>query len=269
MTFRPFLSSVLRGEEAAPAHPEAHERLEAFAARCRRGRAGVVRDECAARQRQPHCTTGVDYLLAVSARSTGGRARAAALLALGSGWSASAVGGAGPGGRAEPHAGETQAGARLLVRAHEGWRGTPRASTPRACVPHRSRRSHLGCCCPAPGRGRPGRHGRSCWSGCCPRSRPGRFGGLEERPLEFVEHGPPKAGAADPDAAGGRERARSRSATSSPGSPFPRWRAPAARECATRCGPMRWRPSPGGRAGGGGSARRWSKRCGSGPARAP
>ena len=123
MTFRPFLSSVLRGEEAAELTPANRDRLEALAAEAEaEGALALVRDECAGRQRQPGCTSGTDYLLAIACERHGDHERALqTLLALGERLAGEQ--------QWEPLAavtersldlGATQAGARLLVRAHEG-----------------------------------------------------------------------------------------------------------------------------------------------------
>jgi transcription elongation factor GreA len=123
MTFRPFLSSVLRGEEAAELTPENRARLEALAVEAEtEGALVLLRDECAGRQRQPGCSIGTDYLLGIACARHGDQERALqTLLALGErlageeNWEPLAA-------VAERSLalGETQAGARLLVRAHEG-----------------------------------------------------------------------------------------------------------------------------------------------------
>jgi transcription elongation factor GreA len=123
MTFRPFLSSVLRGEEAAELTPETRARLEAFAAEAEaEGALVLLRDECAGRRLQPGCTSGTEYLLGLACARHGDEERALqTLLALGERLAAEE--------KWEPLAavaerglaiGETQAGARLLVRGHEG-----------------------------------------------------------------------------------------------------------------------------------------------------
>ena len=85
MTIRPFLSSVLRGEEASELTPAARERLESFAGEAlAEGALAAVRDECAARQRQAGCTLGVEYLLGLACALNGEVERALqTLLALG------------------------------------------------------------------------------------------------------------------------------------------------------------------------------------------
>jgi transcription elongation factor GreA len=128
MTIRSFLSSVLRGEEAAELTPPTRERLEAFVAEALAERSlTLVRDECAGRQRQSGCTPGVEYLLGLACALNGETERALqTLLALGERLAA--------GSQWEPLAAvversltleETHAGARLLVRAHEGLARDP------------------------------------------------------------------------------------------------------------------------------------------------
>ena len=128
MTIRTFLSSVLRGEEAAELTPPTRERLETFAAEALRERSlTMVRDECAARLRQSGSTPGVEYLLGLACALNGETERALqTLLALGERLVAA--------GQWEPLAAvaerslvleETHAGARLLVRAHEGLARDP------------------------------------------------------------------------------------------------------------------------------------------------
>ncbi len=128
MTLRIFLSSVLRGEEAAELTPATRERLETFAAEALAERTlTMVRDECASRQRQSGCTPGVEYLLGLACALNGETERALqTLLSLGERLVA--------GSQWEPLAAvaerslaleETHAGARLLVRAHEGLARDP------------------------------------------------------------------------------------------------------------------------------------------------
>ncbi len=123
MSFRTFLSSVLRGEDAAELSPENRTRLEAFVTEVEaEGALVLLRDECAGRKLQPGCSAGTEYLLALACERHGDHERALqTLLALGERLAAAE--------QWEPLAavterslelGETQAGARLLVRAHEG-----------------------------------------------------------------------------------------------------------------------------------------------------
>lgn len=128
MTIRSFLSSVLRGEEAAELTPPTRERLETFVAEALAERSlTMVRDECAARQRQSGATPGVEYLLGLACALNGETERSLqTLLSLGERLVA--------GSQWEPLAAvaerslsleETHAGARLLVRAHEGLARDP------------------------------------------------------------------------------------------------------------------------------------------------
>ena len=128
MTIRSFLSSVLRGEEAAELTPPNRERLETFVTEALGERSlTMVRDECAGRQRQSGGTAGVEYLLGLACALNGETERALqTLLALGERLVAA--------GQWEPLAAvverslaleETHAGARLLVRAHEGLARDP------------------------------------------------------------------------------------------------------------------------------------------------
>lgn len=123
MSTREALPPVLRGETAADLGPAARAQLDALAAAARdEGLAAFVRDECAARLRQPHPAPSVQYLLAAACTEHGEVERAQqTLLALGEALAAD--------GRWEPLAtvaelalalAETHAAARLLVRAHEG-----------------------------------------------------------------------------------------------------------------------------------------------------
>lgn len=123
MTIRQALSAVLRGEDATDLVPEARERLEALAhAAQSEGAVTMVRDECAARLRQGSASPGVEYLLGAACALNGEVERAhQTLLALGEKLGAARLW--------EPLAAvaeralaleETQAAARLLVRAHEG-----------------------------------------------------------------------------------------------------------------------------------------------------
>ena len=128
MTIRTFLSSVLRGEAAAELTPPTRERLENFVAEALAERSlTMVRDECAGRQRQSGGTPGVEYLLGLACALNGETERALqTLLSLGERLVA--------GRQWEPLAAvaeqslaleETHAGARLLVRAHEGLARDP------------------------------------------------------------------------------------------------------------------------------------------------
>jgi transcription elongation factor GreA len=128
MPIRDSLPPVLRGEEAADLSPDARQRLEAIAHEAQQERAlPLLRDECAARLRQPHPSHAVEYLLAAGCALLGEVERAhQTLLALGEHLAADA--------RWEPLATVadralelegSRAAARLLVRAHEGLRKDP------------------------------------------------------------------------------------------------------------------------------------------------
>src|SRR5213594_5149144 len=65
MTIAETLPAVLRGEVAPKLAPEDRLRLEELADQARaEGRVTLVRDECAARLKQPGASLGVEYLLA-------------------------------------------------------------------------------------------------------------------------------------------------------------------------------------------------------------
>src|SRR5919197_5659686 len=123
MSIAETLPAVLRGEVAAKLAPEDRVRLEEMADQARaEGRVTLVRDECAARLKQPGASPAVEYLLAAACALNGEVERAhQTLLALGEKLAAAQ--------QWEPVAAvaeralslfETQAGARLLVPAHEG-----------------------------------------------------------------------------------------------------------------------------------------------------
>ncbi len=128
MPIREALSAVLRGETAAELDARARAALEDLAEQARaEGQLVAVRDETSARLRQPGATHGVEYLLACACARHGEIERALqTLLALGErlaaekDWEALAA----VADRAlelEP----TQAGARLLVQAHEALKRDP------------------------------------------------------------------------------------------------------------------------------------------------
>ncbi|MBI1797231.1 MAG: hypothetical protein HYR74_09290, partial [Candidatus Eisenbacteria bacterium] len=123
MPVRETLPSILRGEQAADLTPADREALETLAGDARsEGLVVYLRDETAARLRQAGASHGVEYLLAAACALNGEIERAEqTLLALGERLAAAR--------RWEPLAAiagraleleETQAGAKLLVRAHEG-----------------------------------------------------------------------------------------------------------------------------------------------------
>src|SRR5438046_468426 len=128
MPTRERLSPVLRGDEAAELNPAGRARLEEVALAAEDEDAiTLVRDECAARLKQPGASLGVEYLLAVCCARNGEIERAhQTLLVLGEKLAAAK--------QWEPLAAvaehalaleETQAAARLLVRAHEGLNRDP------------------------------------------------------------------------------------------------------------------------------------------------
>ncbi len=123
MSVRDALPPILRGEEVTDLSPASRNRLEQLATDAQAARDAVwVRDECAARLRQPGASLAVVYLLAAVCRLNGESERAhQTLLALGDRLAAEA--------QWEPLAAvaeraldieHSQAAARLLVKAHEG-----------------------------------------------------------------------------------------------------------------------------------------------------
>jgi transcription elongation factor GreA len=128
MSVRDTLPAILRGEEATDLSTATRNRLDELAHLAQaEGLIVWMRDECAARMRQPHATWAVEYLLAAACALNGELERGhQTLLALGErlvekkAW--------------EPLAAvaevaltlaETHAAARLLVRAHEGLKKEP------------------------------------------------------------------------------------------------------------------------------------------------
>jgi transcription elongation factor GreA len=195
MSFRPFLSAVLRGEEAPVLSPEARSRLEAFVIEAQADDAlSAVRDDCAARQRQGGCSAGVDYLLALACLQHGEAERALqTLLALGERLTAERLWEALAAVAEHSLAIEpTQAGARLLVRAHEGLAEDPARieALERAfvIVPEDLELGLL--LAQRLGEAGRGAERRELLADLLPSfAAEGRFPGLEESALEFVEHG--------------------------------------------------------------------------------
>ncbi|HET7224085.1 MAG TPA: GreA/GreB family elongation factor [Candidatus Eisenbacteria bacterium] len=194
MTITEQLSRVLRGEDAADLSPDARQRLEALAHAAQAEEAVArVRDECASRLRQGNASPGVEYLLAAACALNGDVERALqALLALGDKLAAEA--------RWEPLAAvaeralglqETQAAARLLVRAHEGLRKDPariealeRAT---AIIPDDLELGLL--LAQRLGEAGDGERRREQLAAMLPGfAAAGRYNGLEEAALEFTEH---------------------------------------------------------------------------------
>jgi transcription elongation factor GreA len=128
MSIRDALSSVLRGEGGNQLDAETRDQLEQLAHDAQAEKQlAVVRDECGARLRQPGASHSVEYLLAAACALNGEIERAMqTLLVLGERlaaekkWEALAA-------VAERALGlePTQAGARLLVQAHEALRQDP------------------------------------------------------------------------------------------------------------------------------------------------
>jgi len=194
MTIRDILPPVLRGEEAAGLTPEDRARLEAAVETARsEGALPFLRDECAGRQRQPGCTAGVDYLLALACAAHGEIERALqTLLALGERLTAVR--------QWEPLAAvaerslaleETHAGARLLVRAHEGLARDPeRIEALERAFGILSEDLELGLLLAVRlGEAGQGEQRRLLLADLLPAfAAQDRFAGLEEAALEFVEH---------------------------------------------------------------------------------
>jgi transcription elongation factor GreA len=195
MTIRAFLSSVLRGEEAAELTPPTRDRLETFVAEALAERSlTMVRDECAGRQRQSGATPGVEYLLGLACALNGETERALqTFLALGERLVA--------GSQWEPLAAvaerslaleETHAGARLLVRAHEGLARDPeRLEALERAFRIRTDDLDLGLLLAQRlGEAGEGELRRQLLAEMMPAfAAEDRFVGLEEAALEFVEHG--------------------------------------------------------------------------------
>ena len=194
MSVRDQVPQVLRGEIGADLSPEARAQIEALAHMAQAdGQLKFVRDECAARLRQGNATLGVDYLLAAVCALNGEVERAhQTLLALGERlaaarhWEALAA-------VAERALAleETHAAARLLVRAHEGLGRDPARLTAleRAwgIMPDDL---DLGLLLAVRlGESGQGDHRRELLAELMPRfAAEGRYAGLEEAALEFVEH---------------------------------------------------------------------------------
>jgi transcription elongation factor GreA len=195
MPVRETLPSILRGEQAADLAPADREALEALAGEARgEGLLAYVRDEAAARLRQANPSHGVEYLLAAACALNGEIERAEqTLLALGEKlaqakrWeSLAAV------AERALELEETQAGARLLVRAHEGLAAEPARlqalERARAIMPDDLELGLL----LAVRLGDAGQHDRrrALLVDLLPRFAAGkRYAGLEEAALEFAERG--------------------------------------------------------------------------------
>ncbi|TMQ67662.1 MAG: hypothetical protein E6K78_03990 [Candidatus Eisenbacteria bacterium] len=194
MNVRHDLPPVLRGEAAGELSPSDRAHLESLALAARDdGLLDLVRDECAARLRQPKASRGVEYLLAHACALKGERERAhQTLLALGERLAAAAAW--------EPLAAvaaaaleleESAAAARLLVAAHDGlgqdpariealwraWRILPDDLELGLALAMRL------------GEASRSAERRALLAELAPRfAAAGRYAGLEEAALEFAEH---------------------------------------------------------------------------------
>jgi transcription elongation factor GreA len=195
MTLRDQLSPVLRGESATTLDAKTRAELERLAHEAQaEGQLVLLRDECGGRLKQPHASHGVEYLLAVACALHGEVERATqTLLALGDKLAAekdwdSLAAIADRSLELEP----TQAGARLLVQAHEALKKDPARieALERACS-IASDDLELGLLLAV----RLGEAGQSArrreiLADLLPRfAESQRYAGLEEAALEFAEHG--------------------------------------------------------------------------------
>jgi transcription elongation factor GreA len=195
MSLRDQIPEVLRGEIGQDLSPDARAKIESLAHEAQvEGQLKFVRDECAGRLRQGGASPGVDYLLAAVCALNGEIERAhQTLLALGDRLA---------GARAwEPLAvvaeralalEETHAAARLLVRAHEGLGKDPaRIEALERAFAIMPDDLDLGLLLAV----RLGEAGRGDQRRAlladlmAPFAAEGRYAGLEEAALEFVEHG--------------------------------------------------------------------------------
>jgi transcription elongation factor GreA len=194
MPVRTLLPAILRGETAAALSPETRAHLEAVAHEAQtEGTLEWLRDECAARLRQPHPPRAVEYLLAAACALHGEVERAhQTLLTLGEhlaaekAWETLAA-------VAERALGleETRAAALLLVKAHEGLGRDPdridALSRAWQIVPDDLELALL--LAVRLGEAGEGDHRRALLAELLPRfADESRFAGLEEAALEFVEH---------------------------------------------------------------------------------
>lgn len=194
MPVREDLPPILRGEKYPKLTAEARAALESLAAEAAASdQSAFVRDESSARLKQAGASAAVDYLLAATCALRGERERALqTLLTLGERlgqaqqWEAMAA-------VAERalELDETAAGARLLVRAHEGLRKDPE----RVEAMWRAWRIlpedlDLGLLLAVRlGENDQASERRALLAELAPRfAAEGRFAGLEEAALEFVEH---------------------------------------------------------------------------------
>uniref|UniRef100_A0A832ML25 Transcription elongation factor GreA n=1 Tax=Eiseniibacteriota bacterium TaxID=2212470 RepID=A0A832ML25_UNCEI len=195
MPIRELLPPVLRGEAANDLSAASRAHLEALAHEAQNENLlPWLRDECAARLRQPHPPRSVEYLLAAACALHGETERAhQTLLALGEHladgkeWEALAA-------VAERALAleETRAAALLLVRAHEGLGRDPdridALSRAWQIVPEDLDLALL--LAVRLGEAGEGDHRRALLAELLPRfAEESRFAGLEEAALEFAEHG--------------------------------------------------------------------------------
>jgi transcription elongation factor GreA len=194
MPIRDTLPAVLRGDDFAALAPEDRARLDALALEANEEEAIVwLRDECAARLRQPGASNAVEYLLAEACRLHGEVERShQTFLALGDKLAAAK--------QWEPLAAvieraleveETQAAARLLVKAHEGLGRDPaRLDALARAWAMMPEDLDLGLLFAVRlGESGRGDHRRALLAQLLPRfAAEGRTSGLEEVALEFVEH---------------------------------------------------------------------------------
>ncbi len=194
MSAREQLPAVLRGDEGSELSAEGRAMLEALAHEAQgEGELKFVRDECAARLRQSGAVAGVEYLLAAVCALNGEVERAhQTLLTLGEKLGAAK--------QWEPLAAvaeraialqETHAAARMLVRAHEGLKRDPERiealERAWAIMPDDLEIGLL--LAVRLGDAGQGDHRRELLAELLPRfAAEGRYAGLEEAALEFVEH---------------------------------------------------------------------------------
>jgi transcription elongation factor GreA len=197
MPIRDTLPAILRGDQGADLSPESRESLESLGQQAQaEDLLSFVRDECAARLRQPGASLGVEYLMAVTCALNGEIERAhQTLLALGEklagtrSWVALAA-------VAERalELEESQAAARLLVRAHEGLGRDPaRIEAMERAWEIVSDDLELGLQLAVRlGEAGQGERRRGLLTELLPRfAEARRYAGLEEAALEFVEHAAP------------------------------------------------------------------------------
>ena len=197
MSIRDTLPAILKGAEAADLGPDDRERLETLAQDAQGDDLLVyARDECAGRLRQPGASHGVEYLLAATCALNGEIERAhQTLLALGEKLATDK--------RWEPLAAiadraleleESQAAARLLVRAHEGLKKDPaRIQALERAWEISPDDLELGLLLTVRlGEAGEGDRRRALLTELLPRfAAEKRYAGLEEAALEFVEHTEP------------------------------------------------------------------------------